>query len=63
MLIFSIVQLVGHEPFAVLKPIVEELLEKQEKNKQRGAAEFLAGLLAGQLALHYVLTLAPKKSS
>ncbi|KAJ3490476.1 hypothetical protein NLI96_g1377 [Meripilus lineatus] len=43
----SIFQLVGHGPFEVLKPIVEELLEKQEKNKQRGAAEFLAGVLAG----------------
>lgn len=46
-LFVDVVQLVGDSPFEVLKPIIEELLEKQEKNKQRGAAEFLAGVLAG----------------
>jgi len=35
------------QPFELLKPIVEELLEDNDKNKQRAAAEFVAGLLNG----------------
>ena len=41
------VQLLDDEPLEVLKPIVEELLQDKDKNKQRAAAEFLAGIIAG----------------
>ncbi|KAI0651592.1 hypothetical protein C8Q79DRAFT_934115 [Trametes meyenii] len=43
----SIFQLLDDEPLEVLKPIVEELLADKDKNKQRAAAEFLAGIIAG----------------
>ncbi|KAI0374438.1 hypothetical protein BV20DRAFT_1049238 [Pilatotrama ljubarskyi] len=43
----SIFQLLDDEPLEVLKPIVEELLIDKDKNKQRAAAEFLAGVIAG----------------
>ncbi|KAI0336090.1 hypothetical protein GY45DRAFT_1316150 [Cubamyces sp. BRFM 1775] len=43
----SIFQLLDDEPLEVLKPIVEELLQDKDKNKQRAAAEFLAGIIAG----------------
>ncbi|KAI0828367.1 hypothetical protein BC628DRAFT_1417934 [Trametes gibbosa] len=43
----SIFQLLDDEPLEILKPIVEELLADKDKNKQRAAAEFLAGVIAG----------------
>jgi proteasome activator subunit 4 len=43
----SAVQLVGHEPVAHIKPTLEELMGDTDKNKQRGAAEMLAGLIGG----------------
>lgn len=43
----SIVQLVGKEPYEILKSKVDELLTDSDKNKQRAAAELLAGILNG----------------
>ncbi|KAI0359128.1 hypothetical protein OH77DRAFT_1473765 [Trametes cingulata] len=43
----SIFQLLDDEPLDVLKPIIEELLADKDKNKQRAAAEFLAGVITG----------------
>lgn len=45
---FQTVQLLEDEPFDVLKPKLEELLADQDKNKQRAAAELLAGILNGE---------------
>ncbi len=45
--IIIIVQLLEDEPFEALKPTLEGLLGDIDKNKQRGAAELLAGLLGG----------------
>ncbi|TBU39582.1 hypothetical protein BD309DRAFT_1022044 [Dichomitus squalens] len=43
----SIFQLLGDEPFEALRPTLEELLANKDKNKQRAAAEFIAGILIG----------------
>lgn len=43
----SIFQLVGSEPCEALQPKVGELLADSDKNKQRAAAELLAGMLNG----------------
>ncbi|PVF98837.1 hypothetical protein CPB86DRAFT_757643 [Serendipita vermifera] len=43
----SIFQMIGDEPWDSLRPTVTKLLEDIEQNKQRAAAEFLAGLLGG----------------
>ncbi|KAH7914507.1 hypothetical protein BJ138DRAFT_1143879 [Hygrophoropsis aurantiaca] len=43
----SIFQLLEDEPLKVLKPVVEDYLEDQDKNKQRAAAELFAGILNG----------------
>lgn len=42
-----VVQLLGDEPLLALKPKLEELMANKDKNKQRAAAEFLAGVIAG----------------
>lgn len=44
-----VVQILGDEPFEALRPIITDLLKKNDKNKQRGAAEFLAGVLGGRV--------------
>ncbi|KAI0308000.1 hypothetical protein B0F90DRAFT_1813347 [Multifurca ochricompacta] len=41
----SIVQLLEDESFAPLQNLIEELILNPDQNKQRGAAEFMAGLL------------------
>lgn len=41
------VQVLHDEPFEALRPTIEKLLDDTEKNKQRGAAEFLAGVIGG----------------
>jgi proteasome activator subunit 4 len=41
------VQILDDKPLVHLKPIVEKLLEDKDKNKQRGAAELLAGIVGG----------------
>ncbi|KZT06355.1 uncharacterized protein LAESUDRAFT_653878 [Laetiporus sulphureus 93-53] len=43
----SIFQLLEYEPFEALRPTLEELIANEDKNKQRAAAEFLAGIFAG----------------
>lgn len=42
------VQLLEDEPWEALRPTLEKLLEKKDKDKQRAAAELLAGVLAGK---------------
>lgn len=41
-------QLLEDESFAPLQTLIEELIQNPDQNKQRGAAEFLAGLLNGK---------------
>lgn len=43
----SIFQLLEDEPFEALRSTLETLLADKDKNKQRAAADFLAGLFAG----------------
>lgn len=43
----SIFQLLEDEPFDVVKPQLESLIKDKDQNKQRAAAEILAGLLNG----------------
>ncbi|KAF8898398.1 hypothetical protein BD779DRAFT_1607219 [Infundibulicybe gibba] len=43
----SIFQILEDEPFGVLQPILEKLIADKDQNKQRAAAELLAGLLGG----------------
>ncbi|OBZ79723.1 Proteasome activator complex subunit 4 [Grifola frondosa] len=43
----SIFQLLEDEPFEALRPTLEELIADSDKNKQRAAAEFLAGIFTG----------------
>jgi len=43
----SLVQLLEDEPLEALKPTLESLLADKDKNKQRAAADFLAGIFAG----------------
>jgi proteasome activator subunit 4 len=47
--------LLEDDPFEVFKPIVEELIADKEQNKQRAAAELLAGVLGGK----YFLSIGP----
>ena len=42
------VQMLDDEPFEALKPTLEELLANKDKNKQRAAAEFIAGIICGE---------------
>jgi proteasome activator subunit 4 len=44
----EIVQVLGDEPWSLLRPNLEMLLADEEKNKQRAAAELLAGVLNGK---------------
>ncbi|KAF8168284.1 hypothetical protein B0H34DRAFT_792908 [Crassisporium funariophilum] len=43
----SIFQLLEDEPFDAFRPTVEKLIADKDQNKQRAAAEFLAGVLGG----------------
>jgi len=43
----ALVQLLEDEPFEAFKPMVEKLIVDKDNNKQRAAAEFLAGVLGG----------------
>ncbi|KAL5535214.1 BLM3_1 [Sanghuangporus sanghuang] len=43
----SIFQVLEEEPFEYFKPIVEELLEDTKQDKQRAAAELIAGIVGG----------------
>ncbi|KAG6832246.1 hypothetical protein H0H92_004211 [Tricholoma furcatifolium] len=46
----STFQLLQDQPFEALRPTLEELMKDKDQNKQRAAAEFLAGLIAGEEA-------------
>lgn len=39
--------MLGYAPWDALRPTVVSLLEDKDQNQQRGAAEFLAGILGG----------------
>jgi hypothetical protein len=41
------VQLLEDEPFEAFRPTVEKLIKDKDQNKQRAAAELLAGILGG----------------
>lgn len=41
------VQVLQDEPLEALQPTLEKLLADKDKNKQRGAAELLAGIIGG----------------
>lgn len=43
-----LVQLLQDEPFEALRPTLEKLLQNNDQNKQRAAAEFVAGLISGE---------------
>ncbi|EJU01100.1 hypothetical protein DACRYDRAFT_22883 [Dacryopinax primogenitus] len=43
----SIFQLIGDAPLATMRPVLDELLVADDMNKQRAAAEFLAGVITG----------------
>ena len=47
----DVVQLLEDEPFEAFKPVVEKLIIDKDQNKQRAAAELLAGVLGGKLYL------------
>lgn len=51
-LIKLLVQLLEDEPFEAFKPTVEGLIADKDHNKQRAAAEFLAGVLGGNVFYH-----------
>lgn len=51
----TLVQLLGDEPFEAFKPTVESLIADKDQNKQRAAAEFLAGILGGNVFALYIL--------
>lgn len=44
---FIVVQLLEDEPFEALRPQLEKLIADKDQNKQRAAAEFLAGIIGG----------------
>lgn len=44
-----IVQMLEDEPLPALKPILEELLNNKDVDKQRAAAELTAGVIGGRL--------------
>lgn len=46
-----LVQLLEDEPFEAIRPIVESLIADKDHNKQRAAAEFLAGILGGKISI------------
>jgi proteasome activator subunit 4 len=42
------VQLLGDDPFDIYKVVIEKYITVADKDKQRGAAELLAGMLSGK---------------
>ena len=54
-LTFPPVQILQAEPFEALKPTLETLLANKDKNKQRGAAELLAGVVCGRYLCIFVM--------
>lgn len=53
---FFPVQLLGDDPFDVYKVTIEKYITVADKDKQRGAAEMLAGMLSGEY-LRYFTTI------
>ena len=51
----SSAQLLEGESFAPLQTLIEELIQNPDQNKQRGAAEFLGGLLNGKAECFFTL--------
>ncbi|CCA68831.1 hypothetical protein PIIN_02692 [Serendipita indica DSM 11827] len=43
----TVFQILGNEPWEAFRPTLETLLADSEQNKQRAAAEFLAGVIGG----------------
>jgi proteasome activator subunit 4 len=43
--------MIGDAPWKYLEPTVVKLLEDKDQNKQRAAAEFLAGVLGGTISI------------
>lgn len=56
----SSVQLLEDESFTLLQTLIEELIQDPDQNKQRGAAEFLAGLLNGKTVFILVTRISRK---
>ena len=52
-----LVQLLEDDPFDVYKVVVEKYIIIADKDKQRGAAELLAGMLSGKLSSHFATIL------
>ena len=48
---FLSVQLLDDEPFDAMRPTLENLLANENQDKQRAAAELLAGVLNGKRKL------------
>lgn len=44
---YHLVQLLEDEPFKAFRPVVDKLILDKDQDKQRAAAEFLAGVLGG----------------
>ena len=47
------VQLLGDDPFDVYRVVIEKYITVADKDKQRGAAELLAGMLSGKHSLNF----------
>lgn len=43
----SLVQILEDEPFEALRPTMEALIANKDQDKQRAAAEFIAGVVGG----------------
>ena len=52
---FFPVQLLGDDPFDVYKVVIEEYITVADKDKQRGAAELLAGMLSGRYSFYFAI--------
>ena len=52
---FLPVQLLGDDPFDVCKATIEKYLTVADKDKQRGAAELLAGMLSGERSCDFMM--------
>ena len=50
-LMYHLVQLLEDEPFKAFRPVVDKLITDKDQDKQRAAAEFLAGVLGGAYEL------------
>jgi len=47
--------LLGDDPFDVCKATIEKYITVADKDKQRGAAELLAGILSGKHPCHFTM--------